>query len=311
VINEQAEQEAVAWRDRLAEDHSAKTQAAFEAWRVADPRHAAAFEQQARLVTLVRASGRRGVLPARGQHVSATRWLVPSAVAGGALTAAVIAVAYVAPRIQSLTASPTPSTASMLIGPLVKTLRLGDQALAFIAMRTRLTPASDARYRLETGGGRFMVLALTPAFPITILAGEYEVTTQEAVVDVSIEGDAVIVVPVEGRVCVKDSRTGGIMTLHSGDAWSSASGKFAAAPPDAGIAMRVDANGLRLDELIRLANAGRRPQILLAPGTGERRLTGSVDVADTRALARKLAHAYDLSVEERTGWIRLAPVNRQ
>jgi transmembrane sensor len=310
VIDERAEQEAIAWRDRLAKDRSAETRTAFETWRAGDPRHADAYKQQARLVAAIRASGRRGVLPGRTPHDAARRWLLPSTVAGGALTMAALAAVYVVPTIQLPTPSPTPSTAAVSIGRLVKTLRLGDQVLAFIAMRTRLTPTSDARYRLETGSGRFMVLALATAFPVSILAGNYEVTTGNAVFDVSIDGDAVVVVPVNGRVSVKDRRTGGIVTLRSGEAWSSASGTSAAALPDKNISMRVDADGLRLDELIRLANAGRRPQIMLAPGIGERRLTGSVDIGDTRALARKLARTYGLLVEERVGQIRLAPGKR-
>lgn len=310
MIDERVEQEAIAWRDRLAKDRSASTKAAFEAWRGADPRHANAYDQQERLVATIRVSGRRGVLPGPRQHGVARRWLVPPALAGGALAAALAAV-YLASDVQLPVGSATPSAAPVPIEALVTTLRLGDQALAFIAAHTRLTPTSEAGYRLETGRGRFMVRAPAAAFPLTILAGEYEVTTREAVVDLSIDGDAVSVIPVEGRVAVKHLRTGGIVTLRSGDRWSSASGRRVAALPDPGIPMRVDANGLRLDELLRLANAGRNPKIVLAPGIGERRLTGSVDVADTRALARKLARAYGLSIEERAGWIRLAPVTRQ
>jgi len=309
VIDKRIEQEAIAWRDALETDPSPGKRAEFEAWRAADPRHGEAYDQQERLVAIVRASGHRGTLPVRRDVAHPRRWMLP--VAGGTLAAAAAAGAlYLTTTSRQPVGGTEAATITDLPARLV-TMRLTDRSLGFVSAGTRLMSTADDRYRLEAGGGRFMVLALATTLPVTLLVGDYEVTSRDAVFDMSMHDGAVEVVALAGAVVVSHGRSGDVLMVQAGQAWSPARGRTEAALRDQAGTLRIDADGLRLDELVRLANTDGSPRIVLADGLGSRRLTGVVEISDTRALARKLGRVYGLAVQEREGSIHMEPSRRR
>lgn len=95
--------------------------------------------------------------------------------------------------------------------------------------------------------------------------------------------------------------------VAAGQRFDGASAALRRAAPRRAIAV-IEADKLALGDLVRILDAdGGEPPITAAPALLSRRVTGRFDVSEHRLLARRLAAALGLTVQDRGTRIMLAP----
>jgi transmembrane sensor len=301
LTSERTEREAAAWFARLRGPDGESQRAAFARWCEGDPRHAEAYRQYEKLWA---AAGAMRRSPER-RVTSRAAWGWPALAA--ASVALVLAVALGALRWGGAEPAGSGPPIVAFEATSAKALRLGDGSVVLLAPGATVSVAYSAQVRevrLTRGEARFVV-AHDTARPFRVLAGNSTVLATGTVFDVRLaEGQATVAL-IEGRVEVHTAQ-GSLIRLAAGEGVAADGAHRKAVVPQHWVS-RVSVEAMALRDVLALANRDNANPIVLAdPGLGSRLVTGTFDLADTRALARKLAAALDLTLDESDGRLVLS-----
>lgn len=302
--------EAAHWLATMRGPDADGERPAFEAWRDRDPRHAQAYADAQALFALTRGAKRTPYQPDetaemhRVRQASGTagrrRYLRPIGIAAG--LSAIIAVGTISFTARGPTgdAGAPPQAVSTATTQLK---RYADGTLVLLGACSLVTAdLGDAvhQFALERGRARF-IGSPPSASPLVIVIKGHRVTTRGATVDIAIEGTSVRVTAVSGSAelgagsAPARTLTPGQTVVLSGDAAPVA----VAASDSEWPPVRLSFDTAPLADVAAVANSfGGKPLHIDPAEMGRLRITGTFDVRDTAALARKIAAALDLRVSE-------------
>lgn len=301
------EREADAWHARMLEPSSEAEVDAFEDWLNADPAHPRAYAEVEANSTRAERLRRRLLFPANARGFA----LRPAFGVALAVLVATGAVLWVS--------GGAPSAAKAAIsnpGPGVRSVRLQDGSRVQLDSGAAVSVLLDPdvrRVRLRTGRARFTV-APDPARAFLVTARAVTIRAERGVFDVAATAGPVRVQVLEGAVSVTPGRAPvdrASLTLHRGQALDVGDGGVAArAAPDPEIVSwpdsRVGFSDTPLAQVVAMANRDGRPRIVLQDERiGALKVSGVLDIRDTASLARKLAAALDLRVDQRSDAVLL------
>ena len=292
------ETEAGHWHARMHGPDADSSRAAFEAWR-RDPANAAAYAAYEEDWAL---TGRIAPAPrARSRSEREAARFAPGGARWALATAAVIVVAL----LFAWTIDRRPDTPQIAGGPMVPgQLRLADGTLVTLMDGARAEPHysnSERRLVLHGGRARFDV-AHDATRPFIVVAGNSETRALGTIFEVDTRAAAPRIRLIRGAVEVRLAGTAEAIRLAPGEsAEVLAAGPHRLPEMTAPVpATLIDADRLPLGAVIDRANRANAVPIRLAdPALAALELTGRFDLADSTALARKLAAALDLAVETR------------
>lgn len=300
--------EAARWHAEMEEPSSQAQVTAFETWLKADPAHVRAYHE----LEGVAAVGARLSFPVPN--------IERSAVASSAFRPAFAVAASLVLALGTWWLVREPSAAYAAIynrGHATRMVALRDGSIVTLDTATTLAVevAPTAHHvRMSSGRARFAIrLSPDVAFKVTTSAGE--VTSANGVFDVAVARDDVRVWVVRGEARVAVPRTNRVpepLTLRSGQSLRVRGGVATTTPSDRSDTTWPQAH-LSFDDtplatILEAANRTGRPKISVADdAVGHLRVTGVLDLRDTRKLARKLAAALDLRVVENDDTVLLTP----
>jgi transmembrane sensor len=302
LTSDRIDREASDWFARLRGPDGEDQRDAFEQWRAADPRHAEAYAQYEKLWAAAAAVRR----PREARASTGIRWTWPALAA--ASVAVVLAVVVGLWGLGGGAPGPGQPPLVAFEAASAKALRLDDGSVVLLAPGATVSVAytAEAREVRLTGGEARFVVAHDTSRPFRVLAGACSVLATGTVFDVRLSGGNADVALIEGRVEVRTAQ-GRSVRLAPGEGVASDGTRRSARTPQRWTPPRVSVEAMPLREVLALANRGATTPIELADtGLGGRLVTGTFDLADTRALARKLAAALDLSLDESGGRLLLA-----
>jgi len=299
--------EAASWLARLQSDRDPDIESKFQRWRDADPRHAAAFDRvkqsygQAGLLRhspLARSSQLRPII--RKQEWTPLH----------ALAAAAAIVILVPAGVMLFRGSPLfgGTEAVMLMTNVgeIKQVDLADGSKVTLDTATKVEveiSRSRRSARLKHGRARFEI-AQTSA-PFVVETASTTVTARQGVIDVEqgAQQDRVQVLAGAADVRGAAQRETSPLTLGVGEratVRSDGSGeKSVAAPAPDWTRGMLQFDGTPLAEAVALANRYSERQIILADDLDRLRVTGAFRAGDTAGLAKGLAAAFSLSLQQR------------
>ncbi len=293
------QREAAEWAALMRGTPTDAERAAFEHWH-AKPGHAEAFAAAEEDAGLDLSRTRIEALARGEKHAPGRlRWAVATVAAIGLALGAVWHVTRQA------------DTPQIAAGPMLPgQLRLADGSIVTLLDGAWAEPqfgATERRVRLHGGRARFDV-AHDAARPFIVVAGRSETQALGTVFEVDARSDTPRIRLVRGAVEVRLGGSAKGIRLTPGE-----SAEVAAAGPLRLPAMEspvpatmLAADNLPLGAVVDAANkTGARPIRLAGPTLATLPVTGRFDISDSARLARKLAAALGLSVEERPGEIVL------
>lgn len=201
-------------------------------------------------------------------------------------------------------------------GPAVRGVRLTDGTEVVLDSGTKLSISFERDARnvvLHTGRARFSVAPNTDR-QFSLASAAVTITASDTMFDVAIDGNVVTIFVLNGLVNVQATKDGGSFAksaaLRSGQAVTIDQGAFSEAPSSFADrrwpASQLAFENAPLARVVSSANRRGSPKIALGDAAiSALRVTGVLDIRDTRALARKLAATYDLRIDERAGEIVL------
>lgn len=304
------ETEAGRWYARMRGPDANASRAAFDAW-MRDPANAAAYAAYERDWAV---TGELTPIPRARSR--AERQSARFAFGGPRLamaTAAAIAVAlFAAWALRGPADVPQIASGPMLPGQ----LRLADGSIVTLMDGAWAEPQfseTERRLRLHGGRARFEVTHDT-ARPFIVVAGNSETRALGTIFEVDTREAAPRIKLIKGAVEVRLAGTAKALRLAPGEtAEVAANGPHRLPSMSSPVSERptstiVDADRMALGAVIERANtANAKPIRLSGPELAGLELNGRFDVADSAALARKLAAALDLDIETRPGEILLKP----
>ncbi|MBO9712496.1 FecR domain-containing protein [Sphingomonas sp.] len=294
MTSDRIEREASDWFARLRGPDGEAEREAFERWRDADPRHTQAFAEYEKLWAAYGTVRR----PREARPAPRPQWSWPALAA--ASIAIVLAIAIGVWRFGGAEPAPVGPPLVAFEATDAKALRLDDGSVVLLAPGATVAVAysGEAREVRLTGGEARFVVAHDASRPFRVLAGTCSVLATGTVFDVRLAGGDADVALIEGRVEVHPGH-GRPIRLIAGEGVGADGLRRPAAIPQRWTPPRVSVEAMPLRDVLALANRGTSAPIELGDATlGDRQVTGTFDLADTRALARKLAAALDLSLDE-------------
>lgn len=322
--------EATDWCVRMNGKDADKHQAGFDAWLALGGVHRHVYSQVSELygfaetldkTAIDRASAQQGADPSMA---SRKRWRVPVTLA--ALCVAVsLAILYLAVGLRGgaekelggQASAPTHQFQTAL--GQIHTITLADGSMITLDTDSLLTVVlndKERQLRLERGRARFSVAR--EARPFTVTAGESSLTALGTVFDVSLASDQTVDVSlIRGAVLFRSQGPGradsrqAITRISTGYQGHYRAGAPIVVEPvvrsqtwPTGV---VAFDDVPLAEVIAQANRYATRKIVLAtPALGRQRFHGTLRMNDTGSLARILAHAFSLRLEEHPGFIELS-----
>ena len=304
---ERIAREADAWHARMLEPSSEAEVEAFEDWLKADPANPRAYAIAEANSARAERLPRRLLAPARIRSAGlrpafalALAALVATGaalwVSGGGLSPAEAAISNPGPGVRQV---------GFADGSSIQ-LDSGAAVSVLLDRETR-------RVRLEAGRARF-ALAADPKRAFSVTARDATIRSAHGVFDVTAASDSVRVHVLDGAVTVTSERAAPAdqpqVPLDRGQAIEIADGivKRAAPDPD-GVRWpdsRVSFVDAPLAKVVALANRDGDPPIVLHDEQlGGLKVSGVLDIRETRSLARKLAAALELRIEQRTNSVLL------
>lgn len=289
-----ASKEAAAWYARMAEPGSPAEVEEFEAWLARDPLHARSYAEMDALVTAA-AAVPRNAGTVRGQEVG----LLRPALAFGLAAVALISVAVLWPSASA----PAFATISN-DGSAIKCVQLKDGTRVWLDVGTRIgVRFSERRREILVREGRVRVLPAADARPLELGSELARIEPGRTRTDVTVAGGRTIFGAIDGPLAIADGASNGKwhpLRLEAGGAIELDSAGVRAASLDrTWVAGRLRFSETPLRSILALANRLGDPDIAAVDGeVAALRVSGVFDLRDTRCLARKLAAALDLDVEE-------------
>jgi transmembrane sensor len=296
------QREAADWAARMRGTPSDGDRQAFDAWRAA-PDNAEAYARAIDDWTYAAGTSRARIeAKARSERRApgSLRWAMASLAAVGLALGS-------ASYLQSDRAELQIAAGPMLPGQ----LRLTDGTTVTFMDGAWVNPQlSDKERRIILNGGRARFdVAHDAARPFIVVAGRSETRAIGTVFEIDAREADPRIRLIKGSVEVRASPTGKPLRLIPGEiAEVPASGpRLVPAMVSPVPAALLDADKLPLGAIIDTAAKTNAIPIRLAdPALASLKVTGRFDVTDSRRLARKLAAALDLSVNDRDGEIILS-----
>jgi transmembrane sensor len=290
---------AARWHSRMLEPASEREVAAFEQWLDAHPRHARAYAD----IDAIARAGER----APRRHLVTVPLAARFRPAFAVVTVSVLAVAAV--LLLNIHANGPAYAAVVNPGAAVRTVMLED------GTRVTLDPGAELgvligneERHIEVRAGRSRIEVRPDSRrPLLVSLPGGDISFAQGTLDVSIDGDnSEVSALTEALTLTSFARNGrssavrlaGGQTLFLNDARARPMPTQPAALrwPDA----RRQFDEAALVEVLRFANRDASvPIVVEDTNIGRLKVTGILDIRDTRALARKLAAALNLQIDER------------
>lgn len=285
------------WYARMHGPDADSSRAAFETW-MGDPANAAAYAayEDDRELT--------GELPAAFRARSRAEREASRFAFGGSQWAMASAAAIALLLVIGWQFSQRGDTPQIASGPMLPgELRLADGSHVTLMDGAWAEPKfTDTERRLVLHGGRArFVVAHDAGRPFIVVAGNSETTALGTIFEIDTRAAVARIKLVRGAVEVRRAGTAKAVRLAPGESAevTARGARRLPAPRDATQTTMIEADNLPLGAVIDRANRTNAVPIRLAdPALAAHKLTGEFDVADSRALARKLAAALDLKVKE-------------
>lgn len=294
---------AAKWRAEMQEPASDRQVARFERWLRADPAHHRAYQGMDEIAALGEQSTQRP--PARAAS---------PVVRSGAPAFAMAAAVVLAISLWSLIRTP---------GPVYATVTNPTSAIRTVSLRGGATLTLDAGASIEVASGGAVPLLRslsgrarfsmpgTLALPLQLATDQGTITGSNCMFDLITEPRRLRVSVLRGSLAVTAAAASDApIALNAGQSLSISDGHTTAIVgrmqdaswPDA----RVGFDEASLASVLKAANRAGRPRLVPTDATvASLKVTGVLDLRDTRRLARKLAAALDLKVREADGTITL------
>jgi transmembrane sensor len=303
-----SEEEAAAWFARMRSPEAERHREAFDAW-LRDPENAAAYRQAQEDWLLVGgvAPAHLGAHPPRStpRRTARPQW----AIAATLFLAIALGMGW---YLQ--TRPDAPQLTEALSAPDI--MRLADGTEVVLGAGATIAVAFDGEARrvtLKGGHARFNVTH-DATRPFTVFAGSSATTALGTLFEVDLRAARPRIHLIEGSVEVRSTGAARTVRLAPGEIAEveGAEIRRLATMPSAGSTTQINAENLPLGVAIERANRANAVPITLAdPALATRRLTGRFDLADSAALARKLAAALDLDLVTDDSSIILAEKRKQ
>lgn len=304
--------EAAAWVARLGGGTGEQDHAAFRSWYEADRRNAETYD---RMAAIWSASGQLAKAPPRERGTPApTRRGFVFAIAASVL--AVVAIAFLLQGGAPWGADEPPLSYATARGEL-REVALPDGSRIMLDAGSRIElafSATERRLFLREGRARFSVAH--EARPFIVQAGQDQVLATGTVFDVSLLGNRLAVVLLQGSVEIRQSRGAAppiTRRLTAGHRLVLQDRGAAATAPvargDTAWASRMlEFDDLPLGQAVEMANRYSSTQIRVDDDAVRRlRITGAYRAGDSRGLARSLAATFGLRLStDPDGNIRLS-----
>jgi transmembrane sensor len=299
-------EQAADWYARMQEPASEAEVQAFEAWLGADPKHPKAYAEAESLASLATRMP-RSLLARQTATTRPARFRPAFGIAAAVVLALAGAIWMTGPASQPAHAAISNP------GPAVRGFTLSDGTRLILDSGAELAVIfeRDARaVTLRSGRVRFNV-APDPDRPFSVTAAQSTLTGQNTVFDVSLDQDEVRVWVIDGELSLAAYRAdANAVALRSGQVVNVRDGQPNETALEPGSA-RWPAARLAFDDaplatIVAVANRQGSPKIEIHDeAVAALRVTGVLDVRDTRSLARKLAATLDLQAEVRASGILL------
>jgi len=289
------QKEADDWAARMHGPEAETHRDAFDAWRQR-PGNAAAYARSAEAYTVGADMSRARVeamARSKAARRSGQRW-------GYATAAALILVAGGALYVQSRDDGTQIALAPDAAGD--QQLPDGSKVILLDGARIETQFTTGRRVIILTGGAARFEVAHDPARPFTVIAGRSETTALGTVFEVDMRQGPPRIRLIRGLVEVRSSGGGAALRLAPGQsAEVPAEGpKLAGAMASPVQAKLLAADNLPLGSVLDSANkVNAKPVRLADAALASLPVSGRFDLADSGVLARKLAAAFDLGVDER------------
>ena len=301
--------EAASWLARLQSGRDPDVERKFRQWHEADPRHAAAFEsvqrsyEQAGLLRHSRVVGSRVLEP----QVRRTEWRPRPALAAAVATAVLVPVAVLFVRGGVLPGSPDTMMLMTAVGE-IRQVNLPDGSRVTLDTATKVDVEIGRSRRtahLRYGRARFRVAQANT--PFVVETEGTTISTKQGVIDVEQAGEKGRVQVLAGAAVVRGSDQGQIpsVTLGAGETVTmspaGAEQKALTRPGPDWTRGMPQFDGTPLGDAVALANRYSDRHIVLAGDLGGLTVTGAFRAGDTMGLAKALAAAFGLSLQQRAG----------
>lgn len=300
--------EAAGWLARLQSGRDPNIESKLQQWRNADPRHAAAFDrvrrsyEQAGLL-------RHSPITATEQHgspIRQTAWKPLPALAAAAAVVILVPVGLAVFRDGGSLFGGTETLMLMTQVGEIRQVGLSDGSKVTLDTATKVEMEIGRSRRtahLRYGRARFRI---APAkTPFVVETDGTTITARNGVIDVEQVGGQGRVQVLAGAADVRGSAQGRAepLMLGVGEAATVNSGgaektNAVEAAPDWTKGM-LQFDGTPLAEAVALANRYSEHHIILVGDLAALRLTGAFRAGDTTGLAKALAAAFSLSLEQR------------
>lgn len=314
------QREAAAWLARLQAPDGERDRARFEAWRNADPGHAAAFarvERHWQDSTIMARSSLRYSAPLTRPwwHIGAS---TPGRLAFG--SAAAIALVVAAWSVSHAPRVAEPERVASAVGQL-RTIRLPDGSRVTLDTDSTLAIRYSDQVRqlvLEQGRARFTV-AHDQRRPFTVTAGAMTVVAHGTVFDVDMRPSGAGVTLIQGivEVIARSAKspeqrirlTAGKQVTATADMTRLSTPRTVPAGTAAWTSGMLGFDSAPLDRVVGEANSYTATRLVLAdPSLARLRVTGAFPADKPLDLAATLARMFGLRVETRAdGAILLLP----
>jgi transmembrane sensor len=298
--------EAANWLARLQSGRDPEIQRKFQQWH-SDPRNAAAF---ARVRGSYEQAGllRQSPILASQRHVPATRkaeWRPLPALAAAFAVVVLVPVGVVLLRDGGPAVGGTEMLMLMTQVGEIRQVELADGSKVTLDTATKLDVVIGRSRRtahLRYGRARFQVAKAD--MPFVVETASSTVTTRDGVIDVEQVGGQAAIHVLTGAAEVRGADAGRTtpVALGAGEAVMGGAGgadrKVAGAPAPDWTRGMLQFDGTPLAEAVALANRYSERRILLVGDLGALRVTGAFRAGDTAGLAKALAAAFGLSLQQ-------------
>lgn len=298
--------EAANWLARLQSGRDPEIQRKFQQWH-ADPRNAAAF---ARVRGFYEQAGllRQSPILASQRHEPATRkaeWRPLPALAAAVAVVVLVPVGVVLLRNGGLALGGTEAVMLMTQVGEIRQVELADGSKVTLDTATKLDVVIGRSRRtahLRYGRARFQVAKADT--PFVVETASSTVSTRDGVIDVEQVGGQGAIHVLTGAAEVRGADAGhsAPVALGAGEAVMGGAGgadrKVAVAGAPDWTRGMLQFDGTPLSEAVALANRYSERRILLLGDLGGLRVTGAFRAGDTGGLARALAAAFGLSLQQ-------------
>jgi transmembrane sensor len=301
--------EAASWLARLHSDRDSDVERQFYRWRNADLRHAAAFDRVRRSYEqagLLRHSAMAGSVQLE-PPIRKPEWRSrPALAAAAALVVVLVPVGVALLRSWNLPFAGTNAVMLMTSVGEIKQVNLADGSKVTLDTSTKVEAEIGRSRRiahLRYGRARFQIAKASA--PFVVETATATITVRQGVIDVEQEWqqDRVQVLAGAADVRASDHAQASPVALGAGESATVSSGgaeqKAVAAPaPDWSRGM-LQFDGTPIADAVALANRYSERRIILVGDLNALRVTGAFRAGDTRGLAKVLAAAFGLWLQQR------------